>query len=267
MIASFSGLTLFLYFLTGALAGITGGLMGLGGGIVVVPALVFLFHSQGLMVEHVMHLAVGTSLTTIIFTAISSTWSHHRHGAVMWREVRSLLPGIILGCMLGAIIADYLPGEQLRRAFGVFEIIVALQIAFGLKPRAERTLPGKSGMIGAGTVVGGVSTLLGIGGGTLTVPFLLWCNTDMRKAVATSAACGLPIALAGATGMLVTGLDTPGLPSGSIGYVYWPAAVLIALASVSFAPAGAWLAHNLRVDILKRIFAVVLLIIGIRMVL
>jgi len=266
MVSDITVLTLSLYLCLGALAGIIGGMMGLGGGIVIVPALVYLFHAQDFSPQHLMHVAVATSLTTIIFTSISSARSHHRRGAVMWREVIQLVPGIIAGAILGAIIADRLPSELLRRAFGVFEIAVAMQIGFGLKPRPERVLPETAGMLASGTIIGSVSTILGIGGGTLTVPFLMWCNTDIRKAVATSAACGLPIALAGSGSMMVTGMDNTMLPPYSTGYVYWPAAAMIALASVMFAPLGARLAHTLPVMTLKRIFSVFLLFIGIRMV-
>ena len=266
MVSTINELTLLIYFCLGALAGITGGLMGLGGGIVIVPALVYMFLEQGFPGENLMHIAVATSLTTIVFTSISSAWSHHLKGAVMWPEVKLLGPGIIVGAILGAIIADYLPSDHLRRAFGIFEILVALQIGFGLKPKPGRSLPEKPGMIVSGTAIGSLSTILGIGGGTLTVPFLMWCNTDIRKAVGTSSACGLPIALTGALSMIIISTDNPSLPEHSLGYLYWPAALLIALASVMFAPLGAKLAHSIKVSVLKKIFAVVLLLIGLRMI-
>lgn len=266
MVSILSESNLLIYFILGALAGITGGMMGLGGGIVIVPALVYLFLQQGFSNDNLMHIAVATSLTTIVFTSIASSWSHHRKGAVLWPEVKQLAPGIVIGAIIGAIIADTLPGEQLKKAFGLFEILVALQIGFGVKPKAGRTLPGASGMLGSGTLIGSLSTILGIGGGTLTVPFLMWCNIDIRKAVATSSACGFPIALAGTISMILVGLNNPDLPENSIGYVYWPAAVLIVMSSILFAPIGARLAHTLKISVLKRIFAIVLLIIGIRMV-
>lgn len=253
------------YLLVGATAGIFAGLLGLGGGIIIVPALFFIFMKQGLSTDILMHMAVATSLTTIIFTAISSTWAHHCHGAVRWPVVGLLVPGIIAGCITGAFVADQLKSDNLRIAFAVFEILVALQVAFNIKPSAKMVLPGKFVMMVAGAVIGTLSTLLGIGGGTMTVPFLLWRNENIRNAVATSSACGLPIAIAGTTGMIVTGWNHVALPAWSTGYVYWPAAIGIMVASVLTAPLGAKLAHTLPINTLKKVFAVVIGLIGIRM--
>ena len=249
----------------GVFAGLVGGLLGLGGGILIVPALLFLFIWQGLPADILMHLAVATSLFTIIFTSISSSYTHHKHQAVLWQQMFLLTPGIILGAFAGALIADYLSSDILRRVFGIFEILVALQIGFSVNPTVHRELPGKNGMLFAGGVIGTLSTILGIGGGTLTVPFLIWCHVDIRKAVATSSACGFPIALTGTLAMIYTGLYYKYLPENTIGYVYWPAAVLILITSVLFAPVGAKLAHAMPTDSLKRIFAFVLACVGLRM--
>lgn len=258
-------LTIIAYILLGAVAGIIGGLLGLGGGIVIVPALLYLFIQQGFSAEIQMHLAVATSLATIIFTSIASAWSHHRHGAVYWKIVAFLVPGIIIGCILGAITANHLRSESLRLTFGLFELLVAIQIGFGIKPPGHRDLPGNTGMVFAGGGIGTLSTILGIGGGTLTVPFLLWCNVNIRNAVATSAACGFPIAVAGTLSFMVTGWNNTALPAGSTGFIYWPAALGILVASILTAPLGARLAHILPVTVLRRIFALVLAIVGIRM--
>ena len=253
------------YLVLGVFAGLVGGLLGLGGGILIVPALLFLFMWQGLPADILMHLAVATSLFTIIFTSVSSSYAHHKHQAVLWPQMFLLTPGIILGAVTGAIIADHLSSDILRRVFGIFEIFVALQIGFSVKPTVQRELPGNNGMLFAGGVIGTLSTILGIGGGTLTVPFLVWCHVDIRKAVATSSACGFPIALAGTLAMIYTGLDYSDLPENTIGYVYLPAAVLILITSVLFAPVGAKLAHAMPIDSLKRIFAIVLAGVGLRM--
>ncbi len=266
MVSSFIDINLLIYFLLGAVAGITGGMMGLGGGIVIVPALLFLFIKQGMPGDQLMHIAVATSLTTIIFTSVAAAWSHHRKGAVLWPQIRFMVPGIVAGAVAGAVIADYLPGDQLRRAFGVFEILVALQIGFGFNPKAGRSLPRTPGLIVSGIVIGTLSTILGIGGGTLTVPYLMWCNIDIRKAVGTSSACGFPIAVAGALSMILIGSGHDDLPDHTLGYLYWPAAIMIIMSSMLFAPVGAWLAHTLQVSILKKIFAVLLFLIGLRMV-
>jgi uncharacterized protein len=254
------------YLLIGLLAGLIGGLMGLGGGIVIVPALYFLFVWQGFPADSIMQLAVATSLTTIIFTAIAATRAHHLRSAVLWPLVRGLTPGIIIGAILGGFVVALVPSDVLRVAFGLFEIAVAAQIAFGAKPPPQRTLPGKSGQLAAGGVIGSLSAILGIGGGTLTVPFLIWCNTSIHKAVATASACGLPIALVGTVTLIISGWQRPELPPNTLGFVYWPAAAAIIVASFIAAPWGVRLAHALPVTTLKRVFAVVLALIGLRMV-
>ena len=256
-----------IYLLLGAFAGLVAGLLGVGGGLIIVPVLVFIFTGQGVAEHLIVHLAVGTSLATIVFTSISSVRAHHQHGAVLWPAFWQLTPGIVIGAWLGALFADVLASDQLRRFFGVFELLVAIQMTFNVKPRPHRQLPGRAGMVGAGSVIGAISAIVGIGGGTITVPFLGWCNVAMRKAVATSSACGLPIAIAGATGFIVTGWNAVDLPVYSSGYVYWPAFIGIVIASVLSAPLGARLAHRLPAAQLKRIFAVLLYILGLRMLL
>ncbi|MEW6646749.1 MAG: sulfite exporter TauE/SafE family protein [Pseudomonadota bacterium] len=254
-----------IYLTLGAFAGTLAGMLGVGGGLVIVPVLVWVF--AGLAFDHgvIMHLAVGTSLATIVFTSLSSVRAHHRRGAVQWPAVWQLLPGIVLGVFLGALLAEGLPTAALRNVFGVFELLVAAQMGFSLLPEAHRALPGRIGMSAAGTVIGGVSAIVGIGGGTLTVPFLLWCGVAMRQAVATSAACGLPIAVAGAVAFAWTGSGNAGLPAQAVGYLYLPALFGIAVSSILFAPLGAWLAHSLPTTALKRFFALFLALLGVRM--
>jgi uncharacterized membrane protein YfcA len=253
------------YLLLGSIAGLVAGLLGVGGGLIIVPALVFLLNLQGIESMHVVHLAVGTSLATIVITSVSSTWAHHRHGAVQWSVFARLAPGIVIGALLGAVIADLMSATLLRRVFGVFELLVAVQMLTGARPDAHRRVPGTAGMLVAGGGIGAVSSVVGIGGGTMTVPFLVWCNVAMRQAVATSAACGLPIAIAGACGYILTGWNESGLPEWSSGYIYWPAFAGIVSMSIIFAPLGAVLAHRLPVASLKRVFALLLLVIGVKM--
>ncbi len=251
----------------GAFAGTLAGLFGVGGGLVIVPVLVLLFAGAGIAPEVIVHLAVGTSLATIVFTSLSSVYAHHRRGAVRWELVLQLAPGIVVGAWLGAVVADFLPGHNLRIVFGVFELLVALQMGVNLRASPEHRLPARTGMGLAGAVIGFVSAVVGIGGGTMTVPYLQWCSVAMRHAVATSAACGLPIALAGATGFLFSGWSNEALPPYSSGYIYWPAFGGIVLFSVLFAPLGARLAHKLPAAQLKRFFALFLALLGIRMLL
>ncbi len=253
------------YLVLGVMSGMLAGLLGLGGGILIVPSLLLLFIWQGLPAEILMHLAVATSLFTIIFTSISSSYTHHKHHAVLWSQVFLLTPGIIIGAMLGAFLTDHMSSDFLRRLFGLFEILVACQIGFSIKPTAQRSLPGRNGMLIAGGGIGTLSTILGIGGGTLTVPFLTYCHIDIRKAVASSSACGFPIALTGTLMMIFTGQDAVSLLENNIGYVHWPAAILILITSILFASVGARLAHSMPVDYLRRIFAVVLFCIGLGM--
>jgi uncharacterized membrane protein YfcA len=256
---------LFFYLALGAFAGIMAGLLGVGGGLIIVPALAWILQLQQVSEAVIMHLAIGTSLATIVITSISSVRAHHHHGAVLWPVFWKLTPGIVAGALVGAKIADLLPSATLRIVFSLFVLLVAAQMGFAAKPAPHRDLPGTAGMLTAGGVIGFVSAIVGIGGGSLTVPFLNWCNTSIRHAVATSAACGLPIAIAGALGFVVNGWNRADLPSWSGGYVYGPALLGIAAASMLSAPWGARLAHTLPTEVLKKVFAGFLAIVGVKM--
>jgi uncharacterized protein len=249
----------------GALSGLLAGLFGIGGGLVIVPALnaVFAAGLAAMVPGARMHVAIGSSLAVIVFTAISSIRAHHGYGAVLWPAVRGLAPGIVAGGLLGAWIADLLATRTLEMIFGVFATLMALQIGIGPKvePQAHGALPGLPGYLGAGTVIGSISALAGIGGGIMTVPYLAWHSVPLRIAVGTAAACTLPVALAGALGYALTGQDTP-MPPWSTGYLYWPAIGMVALASMLTAPLGARLAHRLPVKQLRRLFAVLLLVVA-----
>lgn len=253
-----------LYLGLGAFAGTLAGLFGIGGGLVIVPVLIFSFGLQGVSGEIAAHLAVGTSLATIVFTSISSIRSHHLHEAVRWDIVKSMAVGIVLGASLGAVTASMLSGPSLELIIGVFVILVALKMLLDVNPKPGRDVPGKLGLGVAGTGIGWASAIFGIGGGTLTVPFLSWCNLRMQNAVGTSAACGFPIAFAGALANIGTGWNHPDLPSLSLGFIYLPAFLGIVLTSVLFARVGANLAHKLDARLLKKIFAVLLIIVGLR---
>jgi uncharacterized protein len=257
---------LLTYLISGAVAGLMAGLLGIGGGLVIVPALAMLFLNQGFSADTVMHYAVGTSLATIILTSISSLLAHQRRGSVHWQAVRSLLPGILLGGLGGAWLARQISSPGLGLFFGIFEILVALQLLFGATPPPQRRLPGAGVQGLAGAAIGALSALLGIGGGTLTVPWLLWHRVDIRHAVGTAATIGLPIALAGALGFALGGVQAGEQPADSTGFIYWPAALGIVIGSVPLAPAGAWLAHYLPRPLLQRSFALVLILIGLKMV-
>jgi uncharacterized membrane protein YfcA len=253
------------YLGTGAFAGVLAGLLGVGGGVVIVPLLVFTFTAQHLPEAYILHLALGTSLASIIFTSISSLRAHHARGAVNWPVVKGVSPGILVGTFLGSWVAAQLSTGFLKGFFVVFLYYVATQLLLDIRPKPHRQMPGAGGMFGVGNVIGSVSSLVGIGGGSLSVPFLIWCNLPMHHAVGTSAAIGFPIAVAGAAGYLVNGLMAEGLPSGAVGFIYLPALTGIALASICTAPLGVRLAHSLPVPRLKKVFAVFVLIMGTRL--
>lgn len=257
-----------IYPLCGAFAGLTAGLFGVGGGLIVVPVLASLFQWQALAPDSSMQMALGTSLLTMIATALSSTLSHHRLGGVDWAQFARLAPGIIIGSWLGAGLADQLDSTALRRAFGVAAILLGLRMWRRKGPAlraAPSQPPGQGWQSLAGLGIGTISALAGIGGGTLTVPYLLRRGLAMARAAGTSAACGLPIALFGSASYLYWGWDQPGLPAQSWGYLYWPAALGLLLGSVPCAPLGASLAHRLPGPMLQRGFAVLLLLLGVKM--
>ncbi len=255
----------FAYIALGLFAGLVAGLLGVGGGLIIVPVLAFIFAAHHFPPEHLLHLALGTSLASIVFTSISSFRAHHAHGAVNWRVWREITPGIVIGTLLGTVLAAQLSTQFLKGFFVLFLFYVGTQMLLDIRPKASRSLPGLLGMFLAGNVIGAVSSLVGIGGGTLSVPFMTWCNVALHQAIGTSAAIGLPIALAGTIGYVSNGLAVSHLPAYSVGFVYLPALVAIVLGSVLTAPLGAALAHRLPVKKLKKIFALLLYTLGIRM--
>jgi uncharacterized membrane protein YfcA len=256
-----------IFLALGSVAGLTAGLFGVGGGLVIVPTLLWVFSSQGIDQSIVMHLAVGTSLATIIVTSLSSIHAHNKRKAVRWSLFLMLTPGIVLGAWLGAATADMLSTLWLQRVFAVFAMLVALHLVLDADFGKQGNLPGKARMTIAGTIIGVVSSIVGIGGGSMTVPYLHWHGVDMRNAVATSSACGLPIALAGTIGFIFTGWNEGALPAGSSGYVYWSAMPWIVIATVIFAPVGAGLAHSLPTRILRRLFAMLMFVVGLKLML
>ena len=249
----------------GAFAGVLAGLLGIGGGLVIVPMLNIAFELQNFPEVHIQHVALGTSLATIIFTSLSSMRAHHKRGAIDYTAFWRLTPGIVTGTYLGAWVAALLPTMFLKALFGFFLYYVASQMLLNIKPKSGCELPGLPGTFAAGSVIGSFSALVGIGGGTLTVPFLSWCNRTIHVSIATAAAVGLPIALSGTAGFIVNGMGVEGIPGPHIGYVYLPAFFGIIATSMLTAPFGAKLAHSLPVAKLKRIFAVLLLVVGTKM--
>jgi uncharacterized protein len=254
------------YLLLGAIAGFFAGLLGVGGGAIMVPVLALMFAAQGFPDVHLMHLALGTSMAAIVFTSISSLRAHHRHGAVQWPIVKSIAPGILLGTFAGAQLASLIPTRPLAIFFTVFMSYIAFQMLANIKPKPARQLPGAIGMFAVGGGIGAISALVAIGGGSLSVPFMSWCNVKMHNAIGTSAAIGFPIAVAGTIGYLAGGWSATELPPLSFGYIYLPALAACVAVSMLTAPLGAKAAHRLPVATLKKIFAGVILLLLAKMV-
>lgn len=254
-----------LYLTTGVFAGLFAGLLGVGGGLLIVPVLVLIFTAQHFPADQVMHFALGTSLASIVFTSLSSARAHHARHAVNWRVVRGIAPGIVMGGLSGAFAATAFSTSVLKLLLICFEFYAATQMLLGVRPPATRGLSGDAGLFTAGGVIGVISGLLGIGGGSLSVPFLSWCNVNIHTAIGTSAAIGFTIASAATLGYIVSGWPLAELPSYHLGFVYLPALVGLVLASVSAAPVGARLAHHLPVHQLKVIFALLLYGLGVRL--
>ncbi len=242
----------------GLAIGYLAGLLGIGGGMLMVPFMVFVLSSQGVGEAVLVKVAVATSLATICFTSLSSVWAHHRKGAVLWSVALVLAPGILIGSLAGANLAVALPAKALTVFFALFVTFSATQMLLNKKPKPGRTLPGAIGMFGVGSVIGVLSSMVGAGGAFVSVPFMTWCNVSIHKAVATSAALGFPIALAGSLGYVLAGLGRADLPAGALGYVYVPGLVSIALGSMLTAPWGARTAHRMDIGPLKKVFALFL---------
>ncbi len=242
----------------GSFTGFLAGLLGIGGGMLLVPFMTLLLSNKGVPPAYLVKVAIATSLATICFTSIASVRAHHRRGAVLWSVAKLLSPGIVLGALLGAQIAKALPAHALVMLFALFVSFSALQMLIERKPKATRQLPNGTGMLAAGGVIGLLAALVGAGGAFVSVPFMTWCNVRIHNAVATSAALGFPIALAGTVGYVIAGWSLHDMPAGTLGFLYLPALLTISIASVLLAPFGARAAHRMDVRQLRRLFAVLL---------
>ena len=249
----------------GAIVGFMAGLLGIGGGGVMVPVLTALFMLMGVPIENVVHLALGTSMASIVITSIASLRAHQAKGGVIWAIVKRMSLGIIAGTFFATFLVSHISTLYLALFFTAFMFFVSVQMFLNKKPKPNRELSGNTGLFFAGSGIGAVSALVSIGGGSLTVPYLTWQNIDMRKAIGTSAAIGLPISLAGTLGYLINGWGAYSLGDYTFGFIYLPAVLLISIVSFFTAPYGAKLAHQLPVAVLKKLFAVLLIILSIKM--
>jgi uncharacterized membrane protein YfcA len=253
------------YVAIGALVGVLAGMLGIGGGAIMVPLLVWLFEAQGLPKAHILHLAVGTAMATILFTSVSSVRAHAARGAIRWDIARNMTPGILAGGLAGSWIASFIPTAAFAAIFTGVIYIAATQLLLGRPPKPGRQPPGLGGMFVAGFLVSALSAFAAVGGAFMTVPFMLWCNVPILQAIGTAAVIGFPIALSGTAGFVATGLREAHLPPYSFGFVFLPALAGIVAASVLTAPLGAALAHRLPAVWLKRIFALLFYAIATRM--
>jgi uncharacterized membrane protein YfcA len=254
-----------IYLALGMFAGILAGMLGVGGGIVVVPALLWIFKHQGFEGEIITHLAIGTSLSAIVFTSLSAIWAQHKRAAIDWAVVRQLAPATLLGGLISGYLAGFVGGATLKMAFSIFLLLVSIQLLANWQVSPHWKIPGRMGLWLAGLAIGSISAMMGIGGGTITVPFLHACNVEMRRAIAISTTLGFPIALFGGAGFVLTGWGHPGLPPGSLGYLFLPALLAITVPAILTAPLGVRLAHHLPVKALKRVFGAIVLVVSIRL--
>jgi len=255
-----------LYLATGAAAGLLAGLLGIGGGLIIVAALAWILPARGFAPAHVMHVALATALASIVFTSLSSAYAHWRRGSVIVPSLWRLTPGLLAGGAIGGWIATLLSADTLRLSVAGFCLFAAWRMAFGRAHAGagEDATPSSPWLAAWGVAIGAISAVVGIGGGSLTVPLLVWYGARPVRAIGTSAACGFAIAVASALGYVIGGENTGAqMPPGSLGYVYLPAVAGIALASVALAPSGVRLAHALSAASLKRVFAVFLLAMGV----
>lgn len=258
-------LILLCYILLGAVAGLIAGTFGLGGGIIIVPTLIFTFTYLNFPVELLTHIAVGTSLSTILFTSLSAIYVHHKKGAINWSLASKLSIGMLFGGLIGAYFAEFFTGERLQQIFALYSLTVALQMWFSWQPKAAFVLPQKMGLAALGSSIGMVSGLFGIAGGSLVVPMLTLYRVKITEAIATSAVTGFPIALSGTLGYLIMGWNNSALPDNSVGYIYLPATLGIIISSTIFAKLGAKLTHSLDAQKLKKAFSIILLLVALKL--
>jgi uncharacterized membrane protein YfcA len=256
-----------IYVAAGAFVGVLAGLLGIGGGMTLVPVLAALFTAQHFAPDHIVHLALGTAMASIVFTSASSVREHWRLGGVDIAIVRRMAPGMVTGSLLSTLAAGWIAQRHLALAFAVIVYAGATQMILNRKPAAARPLPGAAPLFGAGLVIGTICGLVSAGGAFLTVPFMLWCGVPLRTAIGTAALLGIPVAVIGTFGYLVSGWSIPQLPAWSAGFILLPALVGLVSGSVVTAPYGARLAHRLPVLALKRIFALLLYLLATKMLL
>jgi uncharacterized membrane protein YfcA len=247
--------------LLGAFSGFIAGLLGVGGGLIIVPALLYLLAGD-IEQSILMHTAVGTALAAIVFTSISSVRAHHQHGAIHWQHFIKLTPTILLGAFSGAILTQVMSFDFMRVFFAIFELSVAVTLYFRFSSSKHVDNLAKYVWYVTGYIIGMVSSIVGIGGGTMTTPFLTYNNVNIKNSIATSAAIGMPIAIAGSIGFIVAGWNAENV-TGNLGFIHIEALLSIVVMSVIFAPFGAKVTHTVDSKKLKKFFALFLALLGV----
>ena len=250
--------------LIGCFAGMSAGLLGLGGGLIIVPSLLLVFHWQGLPGQQIVHVAVATSLMTITITSLSAMVAHQQHKNINWPVVRDLSPGLVMGGIIGAYFATLLDGFLLQTCFAIYVLVVALRMWFPVTPLLNESLLKMPILLGVGNIIGMISAIVGIGGGSLTVPYMLMAKQSIKVAIGTAAACGFPISVAAVTGFVIFGQNNVTTSTDWLtGFVHWQAFLGIIGTSILFAPLGAKLTKSLPVSTLRRIFSMALLVVAV----
>lgn len=259
--------SILLYAVLGAFVGVAAGLLGIGGGGIIVPSLTAIFLMQGMPQSEVVHMALGTSMATIVVTSFSSLRAHHKRQGILWNVVKMMAPGIVIGTFLATFLASILSSLYLAVFFSIFMAYVSLQMFIDKKPKPSRTLIAPIGQFFSGSFIGAISAMVSIGGGSLTVPYLVWQNVELKKAIGTSSAVGFPIAISGTLGYVINGWHHTDLEHFTLGYVSLGAFSIIAFFSFFTAPLGVKLAHVLPVGVIKKIFAFLLIALSVKMLL
>ncbi|QSE50431.1 sulfite exporter TauE/SafE family protein [Shewanella putrefaciens] len=257
----------FICLALGAFVGFMAGLLGIGGGLIVVPALLYILPSVGISSSQLPHIAIATSLAAIILTSISSARAHHKRGNIPWSLFKSMLPGLVLGALASGFIVERIPADTLQRGFAIFVILMTIQMVYPFKTESNRQLPNAFVLFIASAFIAVLAGLTGIGGGILVVPFLTFYGLQMRQAVGFSAAMGFLISLSGSFGYIIAGMDAPELPYGTVGFIYLPALFGLIITSIFMAPVGVKAASTLPTPVLKKIFALLLLCVGLKLIL
>lgn len=257
--------TVVLFLMLGAFVGFMAGLLGLGGGGIMVPAFVAIFMAQGVCSDEVVHLALGTSMMSMVITTFSSFRAHYAKDGVIWDIFRKMTGGVILGTFLATFLAARLDSIYLALFFTVFMSVVTVRTVLDIKPKPDKKIPSTANLFGAGTIIGAISAMMSVGGGAFTVPYLTAHNIDIKKAIGTSAAIGFPIALSGTIGFMINGWSETALDSWQMGYVYLPAVLFVSIMGAFTAPLGVRVAHSLPTDILKKLFALLLVVLSFKM--